>query len=271
MTFADYVMAVPTGARLGLAVLVTVSISLLFVWLFHAPAVRLSVDPEHPEDDSSPQPPASYHLGGRLLALISTAFVFLLAFSLGQIWANNKAADAENNALSLAYSRMVGLASNTPDDVGGAELRQALTAYRAGFVEREWPLLQVTDADGAREVSSQLIGSLGQAVSSAGQAGAAELPAWDTMTTALDDLTVASANLIATAPAATVAGVLLLVGVLGILNMAAAAAFQPARLPMHLLYIGCIAAVTAMLFFLLVELSNPFIGGAAIHPMLVGG
>ena len=53
---------------------------------------------------------------------------------------------------------------------------------------------------------------------------------------------------------------------LGIANLVLCAIFQPARLGPSLVLIGVMATVTAFLFFIVVEVSNPYLGGAAIQP-----
>ena len=65
-------------------------------------------------------------------------------------------------------------------------------------------------------------------------------------------------------------GVLWVIAILGLANLVMTAAFQAARLGPNLLLIGAMAGITALLMFLLVEASNPFIGGGAVSFPILG-
>lgn len=53
---------------------------------------------------------------------------------------------------------------------------------------------------------------------------------------------------------------------LAIINLAVTAAYQPAPLVQNVVLMGLMAAIVALMLFILVEASNPFAGSDAILP-----
>jgi hypothetical protein len=68
-------------------------------------------------------------------------------------------------------------------------------------------------------------------------------------------------------PHPNVPGVLLVIFVLAVANLAVTAAFQPAPLATNLVLMGGVSAIIALMLFMVVETANPFTGGAAILPL----
>lgn len=111
MWFADFMLQVPGWARLLVAVLVTAGVSLTAVVVLRPRILQLNAGPEERSAaDGSDIEAAELrekdlgvsYLAGDATRIVGTAFVFLLAFSLGQFWGNVKdarsAIEAEQGA-----------------------------------------------------------------------------------------------------------------------------------------------------------------------------
>jgi len=282
VSFSEFMIQVPPGVRLLLALLVSIGVSLVFVWVFHDRMLRLDdknldaaekAKAEEGVDASAPRPakaPDTVYLAQRVLGLTATGFVFLLAFTLGNFWGNH--GDARSAALDEAtmYARAVSIAEMIPADQGGTQMTAALEKYRHDISKVQGPLLQRADSAGAYAVQSQASGAIGKATVAASRAGASKLPEWNLLTDSLNNMTSDATQRIAQLPGSDVPGILWMIAILGLANLVLTAAFQAARLGPNLLLIGGMAGITALLMFLLVEASNPFIGGGAVSFPILG-
>lgn len=276
---------VPSWLRLLLAVAITVGITLVCVWRFHdrllhfddkniEAAEAAAADDEADDDGVSKPPPAdrfvkppeTFYLVQRVAGLTATAFVFVLAFTLGNFWSNTNDARTATLDETTAYGRAFAVAESLPADQGGPAMVTALAQYRTDVEQVEWPLMRQADAEGAYAVQFQAVSALGAAVLAADNAGASAQPSWDTLTGAVDDISTNGAQRIAQVPNRFAPGMLWAIAVLGLANLVLAAMFQPARLGPNLVLMGLMAAITALLLFVVVEASNPFVGAGAVEP-----
>ena len=265
VSYPDFVLTVPAWLRLLLAVLVTVGITVGLVALLHRRILELN--DESGSDESEPRAPEMYYLSGRILSVTTMAFVFLLAFALGNLWSNHRAAEAATQAEIGDLTRVAAAAAYLPTSQGGP-IATAVENYAASVREVQWPLMQAGDVTGTAAVQTEASAALVEASAAAVAQGAADSPAWSALSSALDDALTNGSNRVAQVPTGRVLSIVLLVCALGIVNLAMIAVFQPARLRYHLFLIGVMATVTATLLFVLIESSNPYLGGGAVDPAL---
>jgi len=280
--FPEFMIQVSPEARLLLAFVISIGVSLVFVWVFHDKMLRLddknleAAEKAKAEDglDSGASRPAknpdTVYLAQRVLGLTATGFVFLLAFTLGNFWGNHSDARSATLDEAMMYARAVSIVETIPADQGGTQLTAALEKYRHDISEVQWPLLQRADSAGAYAVQSQASGAIGKATVAAGNAGASKLPEWNLLTDSLNSMTSDATQRVAQLPGSDVPGILWVIAILGLANLVMTAAFQAARRGPNLLLIGVMAGITSLLMFLVVEASNPFIGGGAVSIPVLG-
>ncbi|MCX6458786.1 MAG: DUF4239 domain-containing protein [Actinobacteria bacterium] len=287
MNFTRYMLDYSPAVRGLIATIAMIGISLVMVTIFHSRVVNLdfervipepSEDGEQTADDAEPalewkprtefgrKGAESVFLAGMVRGLVATAFVFLFAFTMSNMWSSaSDARDAvqyESSALVKAYFA----AQAIPDDQGGTELRAAVRDYWTSAENEQWPLMRAADKDQALTLLSEQSMALAKAALAAQKAGADKAPTWGSMNSAISDMTDNGSTRILRVPSSTIPGVLAVIMVLGITNLVVTAIFQPARLRPTLVLIGLMATITAFLFFIVVEVSNPYLGGSAIEP-----
>lgn len=264
---------VPASVRLLLAIVITVGVTLLLVRLTHRRLVELSVKDhdaqvlreervEAGETDVPPLPPESFNLANRVLGLTSAGFVFLLAFTLGNFWGTSADARSATQTEVADWARASSLSRSIE---GGEPLTAALEAYRTSVLEVQWPLLQEADGVAASKVQREASERVSDAVFALEPADQ-DAPQWSQITTAVDDMLDQARDRIDAVPNPAAPGVIALIFVLGITNLAMAAVFQPARLGPNLFLMGLMAAITAVMLFVLVEAANPYVGAVAVSP-----
>lgn len=292
MTYAEFVLTVPAWVRFLIALTLTVGIALGFVAALHRRIIWLNDEGRHrpPADDKKPQdegpdsvedegpdsvevgkaateqvptPPEMFYLSGRIMSVTTMAFVFLLAFALGNLWTNHRAAEQATQAEVGDLTRVAAAARYLPP-AQSEPILAAVETYATTVREVEWSLMQAGDGIGTGRAHGEAAGRLVEAAADAVANGAEDNPAWSPLSSALDDLLTNSSNRISQVPVQRTASIVLLVCFLGIANLAMIAAFQPTRLRNNLFLIGVLAAITATLMFVLVESSNPYLGSGAI-------
>lgn len=267
MSYADYAASVPPGLQVLISVLVTVGVSVLLVWAFHGQLVQLAQEPEDPEDDS-PQPPASHHLSGRIIQVTSVGFMFLFTFTVGQFVISARSADAATQLEAQYFSRAVSSAEQLPSGAGGDEVLAALSRYRTVVLTEEWPLMQRGDAGGAYELQGMVSTDVAKALNLAQESGAAESPSWGTLSSSVDEMLTAAVDRLGDVPSRNAVSLTLTVFFLGVVSLAMTAIFQPARRRLNLILIGVMAGVYGVLFYVVVELSNPFQGIGSVTSLM---
>ena len=273
---------VPPELRLLLALVISIGVSLVFVWVFHDRMLRLddknlaaaerakAEEGDNPGAPRTTKAPDTMYLAQRVLGLTATGFVFLLAFTLGNFWGNHGDASSATLDEVTMYARAVSIVETIPADQGGTQIMAALEKYRRDISEVQWPLLQRADSAGAHAVQLHATDAIGKATAAAGRTGASKLPEWNLLTDSVTNMTSDATQRIAQLPGSNVPGILWMIAILGFANLVLTAAFQAARLGPNLLLIGAMAGITALLMFLLVEASNPFIGGGAVSFPILG-
>lgn len=268
MTYADYALGTPTWVQFLLSVLITAGVSLLLVRVFHRQLLRLAQEPEHDEDDPTPEPPASHHLSGRIIQVTSLGFVFLFSFTVGQFVINYRNADTAVHLEAQYFGRALAGASQLPAEMGRDDVVSALEAYRTTVLDEGWPLMQRGDATAAYVVQSEAATMVTMAAARSAELGASETLGWGSFSSSVDDLLVTGTDRIGDVPNSNAVSLLVVTIFLGVMSLAMTAIFQPTRMGINLTLIGIMAATYGVLFFVVVELSNPFQGGGAIPPPL---
>lgn len=267
VSYADFVLTVPAWLRLVLALLLTVGVTVGVVAMLHRRILAFNDEDEGSDEEQSPSVPPMYHLSGRIMSITTMGFVFLLAFALGNLWSNHRAAEQAAQAEVGDLGRIAAAASVLPQ-AQREPIEAAVETYKATVRDVEWPLMQNGDAVGSAQVHAEAAADLIAAAAVAQASGAGDSPAWSPLTSAIDDVLTNGSNRISQVPTGRVLSIVLLVCTLGIANLAMVSAFQPARLRRNLFLIGVMATITAVLMFVLVEASNPYLGDGAIDPAM---
>jgi len=270
VTYATFVETVPVFVRLLLAVVVTTGISLAFAVPLRRRAVLLDSIGRRPEGayagdaDGPPADPNQEMLVGRVLGFITTAFVFLLAFTLSQFWSNAQDARTATQDETAAYIKSLTAADRLSDSAIGDQLVASIQAYRAAVIDQEWPLMQQADQRDALTTHQSGSVALAQALADAANAGAATDLAYQDVRAGIETMISEGNTRIAQMPSPDAPGVLFVIFILGISSLALTAIFLPTRARPYLLLVSITAVITALMFFLLLEATNPFIGSGAV-------
>lgn len=269
VSFAEYQNAIPASVRLIIALVLVVAVTVLLVHVFHNRILALNAPPPPKEKDDDPDPPPGVKdISGRLIALTTFGFVFLLGLGFSQFWSTAK--DARDAVLNegIDYQRVVGAAERLPADQRGLVLG-ALEEYRQGILTTEWPLMETANTDAlatARYDSGErLLTSLNAAKSASDATDAV----WVQFSDSLDDLLSDGIDRTNALPSPMAVSVIGLVAILGIANLIAITIFQPSRKKANLVLVASMAAITAFLLFALIEISNPYTGAGAVTSILM--
>lgn len=267
MSFSTFMLDVPPIVRLLLAIAIAVAVTVVCVRAFHTQILAINTPPKKENDDDPDPPPGVKDISGRLIALATFAFVFLLGFGFSQFWSTAK--DGRDAVLSEAtdYQRAIGLAQRLPDEQA-ASMLQALDDYRRSVVEVEWPLMERADSAGLVQARYDSSGALVSTVLETLPSDAASSPVWRNLESTIDDLLDDAVDRTNALPSPMATSIILLVFVLGLVNLIAIALFQPSSRQSNLIVIASMAALTGFLLFALVEISNPYTGAGAISPAL---
>lgn len=266
--YADYAMSTPTVVQLALSMVVTAGISVLLVWACHRRLLEWAQEPKRDDEDDSPRPPASYYLSGRIIQTASVGFVFLFAFTVGQFVLNYRSADAASHLEAQYFSRALASSIQLPAEAGRDDIVAALEDYRRVVVDEQWPLMERGDGRAAYAAQSQVAASVSTALGASLALGASDYAVWDPLATSVDEMFVAANDRLGDVPTGTAVSLVLVVVFLGVVSLAMTAAFQPASLGINMVLIGIMGATYGLLFYMVVELSNPFQGAGAIPPIL---
>lgn len=225
-------------------------------------------DEDEDEGDSElPKPPASHVLAGRVISLVGVAFVFLFAFCVNNFWTNNHDARTAVESELADLTRISALAQG----VGGPaqqQIEDALSEYRRSITVQEWPLMRAADTNAASRQHEKAALGVALAVQKAGNAGAEKSMEWSGITKAVDDMLNQGRTRATSLPPPAAPGVVSLIFILGITNLGLTTAYQPARLSQNLFLMATMAAITALMFFIVVEASNPYVGDGGIPSSL---
>ena len=268
MSFSQFMLDVPPILRLLLAILITVTVTVICVHVFHSHILRINTAPKKANDDDPDPPPGVKDISGRLIALATFAFVFLLGFAFSQFWSTAKDGRDAVQSEAVHYQRAVGLAQQLPD-AQSAMVLKALEDYRQSVVEVEWPLLVQADSSALIRARYDSGGALAQAILEVLPSDAGSSPVWRNLESSIDDLLDDADDRTNAIPSQMAVSIIILVVVLGLVNLIAIALFQPSTKRANLAVIASMAALTGFLLFAVVEISNPYTGAGAITPELV--
>lgn len=267
VSFSEYTYSVPTWMRLLLVIVISVVVVVLLIGAFHRHILKINAAPTKVNEDDPDPPPGIKDIAGRLIALATFAFVFLLGFGFSQFWTTAK--DARDAVLSEAtdFHRAVVLAQDLPQEQS-VPVVAALDAYQTRIVEVEWPLM--VSADSANLVQERYASgdALLTAITQARPSDASSSPVWANLDSTVGDLLDDAVDRTNAIPSPMAVSIIIIVIVLGLVNLLAIAVFQPASRRAHLLVVAAMAALTAFLVFSLVEISNPYNGAGSIIPSL---
>jgi hypothetical protein len=253
-----------------LTVLITVGVTVGAVALLHGRILTLNAEPtKNDEDDSDADPttPSTFLLSERIVSITTTGFIFLLAFTLGNLWSNHRTAEQAIQTEVAELARAAGAAQFLPP-AHRDPILAAVDAYFTSVREVQWTSMEAGDAMGALRAQSKASGELVGVAAAAAMEGAETSSAWSSLSTAIDDALASSTVRISQIPSPRTTSVLLLVCGLGLVNLAMVAAFYPAPLRRNLFLMGVMAAITATLVFVVVEASNPYLGSGALKPTM---
>lgn len=220
---------------------------------------------DDPEDKSHPKPAKSVHLAQRVGQWVGMAFVFLLAFTINNLWTNAQDAQSLTKDEAYAFEAARTAAELLPPDAGRDLTLNALDRY-AAEVRALWPLLQEADTRGATTAQRQADQRLAVQLDRADTAGAGSHDVWSTVTSNVSDMVNSGVDRLDQVPSPQVPSVIILLFVMGIVTLAITAAYQSAPLGSNLVLTGLMAAVMALLMNFVVEISNPFLGGFGAAP-----
>ena len=268
MEYADYAANVPSAVQLLLAVLLTAGVSVALVAIFHRQLVAMAEEPEREDGDTSPEPPAADHLSGRIIQVTSVGFVFLFTFTVGQFVLNYRSADSASHLEAQYFGRALASAQQLPAEFGRETMVAALEDYRTMVVTEQWPLMERGDAPGAYAAQAQANARLFAAAGNSLSMGASELPVWGPLSASLDSMLLAANDRLGDMPNANAVRLVLVVIFLGAVSLAMTAVFQPARRGINLVLIAIMGGTYGLMFYITVELSNPFQGAGGIPPIL---
>lgn len=270
MNFADFLITVPAGIRLFLAIAIFVGISVLCVWRFHRQILTVAGWPAPQFDDPILLvQPRINDLVPRVLALTGTAFVFLLAFTLSNFWGGVEAGREATQNESANFDRALVWTEQLPAGQGREELARGLMTYRDDVLTTVLPAMQQADLEGAGAAQRAADVNLQSAAAAAYALGIDDSPAASELSTVLTDLVSDGQDRVNALPSGNIVlGGLMLVFALGLANLILTAIYVPAPMKPNLVLIALMAAITALMLFVVVEAANPYIGGAAVSGIL---
>ena len=258
MWFWDFMLAVPAPARLLLALILTVGVSVGLTRALYPRLLAMSRQGQAARD-ASPGVNQANDAVSRFVPFAVIAFIFLTGITVSQFWSNARVATEATSAEASGYTRALTYAQQLPAEAGGARLISTLEGYRISVVDDQWPMLQHAQAAPAYEAQAQAADVVRQAVVAAAESGASGERVWDDLTTAVDDMLLAGTDRIDSVPQSGALTLLMLVLVLGVGALFMLAMASPSYPGLSLMLMGVAGALAAVLMFVAFELSNPFL------------
>lgn len=231
------------------------------------PEPELPIEEPKPWAPPPPKTPESWNITGRGMQFLNVAFVFLLVFTVGQFWGNQRSADDANVQEASSYSKAVLLTRELPEGPQKDALLAGLEAYRVNVLDLQWPQLEQADTVAAYRLQAEAGEGLIRAQAAAMTASTENSSLVSEIGSTMSDMTSYGVDRISSLPGTNAPRVLLLVFLLSIVNLGLIIAFQPARRRLMYAVIALIASVTALLMFVVVEVSNPYLP-SGLQPMM---
>lgn len=257
----------PPLAILLIFIAVAVGIVLIVSWLFYDKFILWAQMPSKPgtsedgEDSATPakpEVPSTYDLFGRLVGFATLAFVFMLAFVLNTFWTNVQAAQSATQSETANLARLISLTADIPDPASAAAVEQAIVDYSESITEEQWPLLRIADGSGATSAVFNANIALVETVREAQNADPSSSQVWSWFDSTLSDLGDDSEERLAQLPASSASTRVWTVIILGLSMLLMTTAFFPTRVKPYRASISILAALTALLVFVMVQASNPY-------------
>ncbi len=257
----------PPLATLLIFIAVAVGIVLVVSWLFYDKFILWAQMPPKPEENkdgeesstpAEPVVPSTYDLFGRLVGFATLAFVFMLAFVLNTFWSNVQAAQSATQSEAANLARLSSLTADIPDRASADAIQQAIVAYAESMAEEQWPLLSVADGPGASAAAIDANIALVQTVRQAQATDTSSSMVWNWIYSTLSDLGDDAEDRLAQLPASSASARVWMVIILGIAMLLMTTAFFPTRVKAYRVSISILAALTALLVFVMVQASNPY-------------
>lgn len=257
----------PPLVTLLIFIAVAVGIVLVVSWLFYdkfilwaqfTPAPEKSGDDGDVETPAEPVVPSTYDLFGRLVGFATLAFVFMLAFVLNTFWSNVQAAQSATQSEAANLARLSSLTADIPDRASADAIQQAIVAYAESMAEEQWPLLSMADGPGASSAAIDANFALVQTIRQAQEADTSSSNIWSWIDSTVSDLGDDSEDRLAQLPASSASTRVWMVIILGLAMLLMTTAFFPTRVKAYRVCISILAALTALLVFVMVQASNPY-------------
>ena len=257
----------PPVLMLLIFIAIAVGIVLVVSWFYYDTFIAMAQRPPTPEKtegtgdkDTPPEIviPGTFDLWSRVLAFTTLAFVFMLAFFLNTFWGNVQSAQSATQSEAASLARLSSLALRLSDPAGADALLKAINAYRDSVVNEEWPLLRAGDGGGASIAAIKSSNALLAAVLDAQAADKSSSPMWSGIESTLSDAIQDSASRIEKLPDSSAPTRVWTVIILGLAMLIMTTAVFPTRVKPYRVAISIMAALVALLIFVMVQASNPF-------------
>ena len=275
---AELILSWPSWLRLIIALVLYCGITIAILAVFRDRIIALgNSDPwpyfprtrdekrEADETSPTPVPPDSVYLGQRVSQWVGMAFVFLLAFTVSNLWSNAEQARMLTKNETFTFEAAYAAANQLTPGEGREEVVQGLDKY-ADAVVAQWPLLRAADAGAEAQAQRTASLELGLAMRAADLKGASKDDEWAGLTSDVEDLINDGVDRLDVIPSVQVPAMLSLLFLLGLITLAVTAAYQSATLGSNLFLMGLMAAVVGLLTYFVIEISNPFLGGVGVVP-----
>jgi hypothetical protein len=261
----NFLSDLPPGVLLLVFIAIAVGIVLLVSWIFYDKFILMAQVPPKPkegEDDSDapkePVVPGTYDLFGRMVGFTTLAFVFMLAFVLNTFWTNVQTAQSATQSESANLARLSSLAEDIPDPASAAAVQRAVADYAASITDMQWPLLRVADNTAATSAVFDANIALFQTIQQAQEADGSSSRVWNWIDSTMSDLGQDSEERLGQLPAGSAAARIWTVVILGLAMLIMTTAFMPTRVKPYRISISILAALTALMVFVMVQASNPY-------------
>ena len=266
ISMTTFMTSVPPMLRLFLAIVLTVGITLIFMKVFRRQILQLAQEPE--QIDGKGRLPMLLDASASIIGLTTMAFVFFAAFGLSNFWTSTRAADTATQSEAVQYSTAFAYANTLTDPATKTAAVTALRGYRDNVVNVQQPLLENADNVGAYSAQSNAALQTGSVLLTAREKDPMKSPAWANIDDAFTNMTDYGFDRIRALPGHTAVGYIALILILGIVNLVLIAAFRPTTWGRNVFLMIFAATITAVMMYIVVEVSNPYDGSGAVHSIL---
>lgn len=167
-------------------------------------------------------------------------------------------ADSETLSESANLARLSSLAEDIPDPAGAAAVQEAVADYAASITEVQWPLLRVADNSAATSAVFDANITLFETIQQVQEADSSSSRVWNWIDSTMSDLGQDSEDRLGQLPASSASARVWTVIILGLAMLIMTTAFFPTRVKAYRISISVLAALTALMVFVMVQASNPY-------------